>query len=219
MALELYQSDDKYPISFDDAWRWLEYSRKDSAKVAFNSCGFVESIDFRRFPDKSGKPQGGRPVENIQLTCECLKQWGMMCGTSKGKEIRSYFIECERIAKASHKPKTQIQLLVEIVNQMAQQEQALLQQVEIQKQQEYRIAIIESEQERYNYPSGHSHTVMGFANLQGIKITANEASKKGRLASTLCREKGINVERIHDPRFGKVGMYPEEILVEVFKNA
>lgn len=110
----------------------------------------------------------------------------------------------------TQKPKTQIQLLAEIATQMAQQEQLLL-------EQDQRITAVEAEQERYNYPNGRFHTVMGFANLQGIKITANEASRKGRLASKLCRKQGISVERIYDPRFGKVGMYPEEILVEVFK--
>ena len=113
MALELYQSTENYPVDFDDAWQWLEYSNKANAKTAFIACGFIESTDFISFHDTSRKPQGGRPAENIQLTCECLKQWGMMCGTSKGKEIRAYFIECERIAKTSHKPKSQIELLVE----------------------------------------------------------------------------------------------------------
>lgn len=112
----------------------------------------------------------------------------------------------------TQKPKTQIQVLAEIAQQMAEQEQKLL---------EYsnRIAIIEAEQERYNYPSGHKFTVMGFANLNGINIGAKEAANKGRFASSICRNRNITVERIHDPRFGQVGIYPEEILVEVFKDS
>jgi KilA-N domain len=112
----------------------------------------------------------------------------------------------------SQKPKTKIQVLAEIAQQMAEQEQRLL---------EYsnRIAAIEAEQERYNYPGGHKFTVMGFANLNGIDVSAKEAANKGRKASLICRTRNIVVERIHDPRFGQVGIYPEEILVEVFKGS
>jgi DNA-damage-inducible protein D len=57
---------------------------------------------------------------------------------------------------------------------------------------------------------------VGFANLQGLEISTKEASTKGRRASALCRNLGI--ERIHDPRFGKVGLYPESVLIEVFST-
>ena len=33
------------------------------------------------------------------MTVDAFKHWGMLCGTEKGKQIRSYFIECEKIAK------------------------------------------------------------------------------------------------------------------------
>ncbi len=68
----------------------------------------------------------------------------------------------------------------------------------------------------YSTPSGHKYTVLGFAAKQGIQISAKDASTKGRRASYLCRQKGIDIERIHDPRFGYVALYPEDILLKVF---
>lgn len=107
-------------------------------------------------------------------------------------------------------PMTQIQVLAQIAQQMADQEQQLL-------QQEARLAAVEAEQQRYLTPCGHKYTVMGFANLHKIKISGTEAAVKGRAAARICKAQGIEVEQVYDPRFGKVGLYPEDVLAQVFK--
>jgi hypothetical protein len=112
---------------------------------------------------------------------------------------------------------TQVQLLAALAQQLAEQEQHLLQQQQQQTQILARLKAVEVEQDRVNTPCGHKYSVVGFANLQGLEISVKEAGTKGRNASALCRKQGIEIERIHDPRFGKVGLYPESILVEVFK--
>jgi KilA-N domain len=112
---------------------------------------------------------------------------------------------------------TQVQLLAAIAQQMAEQEQRLLKQQQQQNEILARLKAVEVEQDRVSTPCGHKYSVVGFANLQGLEISVKEASAKGRKASALCRQQGVEVERIHDPRFGKVGLYPESILVEVFK--
>jgi prophage antirepressor-like protein len=108
-------------------------------------------------------------------------------------------------------PMTQIQVLASIAQQMADQEQQLL-------QQEARLAAVEAEQQRYLTPCGHKYTVMGFANLHKISISAKQAAAKGKVASRLCRSQGIEVEQVYDPRFGTVGLYPEDALAQVFKG-
>lgn len=233
LAQQIYNSTEQYPVDFDLAWKWLDYSRKDNAKRHFEKCGFFEGIDFtvldplevkstqliNDFLDKGedhstialivaltlpsvtpfdecsyskllaellhsksevvcgngridvltknkiwevkksvkdfsealsqlkrysvsypnhklGFYLVGRITEEdkikatklckqhsllfgymsssqfesirrkqenlstqILLTIDCLKYWGMMCGTEKGKQIRKYFLECEKIAK------------------------------------------------------------------------------------------------------------------------
>jgi phage regulator Rha-like protein len=108
-------------------------------------------------------------------------------------------------------PMTQIQMVVVMATQLAAQEQQLL-------QQEARLAAVEAEQQRYLAPCGHKYTVMGFANIKEIKISAVQAAVKGRAASRICSSQGIEVERVYDPRFGKVGLYPEDVLAQVFKG-
>ncbi|AVH63877.1 KilA-N domain-containing protein [Nostoc sp. 'Peltigera membranacea cyanobiont' N6] len=111
---------------------------------------------------------------------------------------------------------TQVQLLAAIAKQLAEQEQHLLQQQQQQTEILHRLKAVEVEQDRVNTPCGHKYSVVGFANLQGLEISVKEAGTKGRKASALCRKQGIEIERIHDPRFGKVGLYPESVLIEVF---
>lgn len=111
------------------------------------------------------------------------------------------------------------EILLAQAQRLVDQEKKLLAIQSTQTEQQHRISAIEAEQERYNYPGGHKFTVMGFANLNGISISAKEAATKGRKASLICKSRNITVERIHDPRFGRVGMYPEDVLVEVFKDS
>ncbi|MCG6134710.1 MAG: hypothetical protein MET45_08600 [Nostoc sp. LLA-1] len=102
---------------------------------------------------------------------------------------------------------TQVQLLAAIAQQMAEQEQRLLEQEQQQTQVLARLKAVEIEQDRFNTPCRHKYSVVGFANLQGLEISVKEASAKGRKASALCRKQNIEIERIHDPRFGRVGLY------------
>jgi hypothetical protein len=113
---------------------------------------------------------------------------------------------------------TEIQLLAAIAKNLAEQEQHLLQQQQQQTEILHRLKAVEVEQDRVNTPCGHKYSVVGFANLQGLEISVKEASTKGRKASALCRQQGIEIERIHDPRFGRVGLYPESVLIEVFST-
>lgn len=51
-----------------------------------------------------GFSRGGRPRAEYHLTVEAAKHIGMMSGTDRGFDLREYFIECERRAKAATLP-------------------------------------------------------------------------------------------------------------------
>jgi hypothetical protein len=150
----------------------------------------------------------------------CTKQARLVCRSFNTIGIRAWIqdkLGWTKPASNSETAMTQIQLLAAIAQQMAQQEQYLLEQQQQQTQILARLKAVEVEQDRVNTPCGHKYSVVGFANLQGLEISVKEAGTKGRKASALCRNLGIEIERIHDPRFGKVGLYPESVLIEVFK--
>ena len=95
LVFEIIQSNEPFSVNFDDAWKWIGYSKKANAKVAFEGAGFLEGIDFRFLLINQQKSGRGRPSNKIKLTIEAFKSWAMMAGTPRGKEVRAYFLKCE----------------------------------------------------------------------------------------------------------------------------
>jgi prophage antirepressor-like protein len=62
-----------------------------------------------------------------------------------------------------------------------------------------------------------TYSVLGFLKLKGSQASCVEASMMGKVASRLCRQRGIPVVKIRDPRFGEVGTYPESLLEEIWQ--
>ena len=102
LALALLESTEDFPVGFDDAWQWIGYATKQKAKNKLLN-NFEEGLDFSLTQtvkvQKEGKRRVSRPYEQIALTTDCFKSFGMMAGTQKGREIRRYFLECERQVK------------------------------------------------------------------------------------------------------------------------
>lgn len=99
LAQSLYVANKQFPVNFDDAWQWLEYSRKDSAKRHFDKCNFIQDVDFSSLHINVERAIGATSKIEIHLTIECFKLWAMMTSSSMGNEVRQYFLQCERIAK------------------------------------------------------------------------------------------------------------------------
>lgn len=95
LIVSLLQSQDNFPVDFDDAWQWLEFSTKGNAKRSFEKAGFLEGVDFFSFIQNDKRETGATLRETIQLTIDCFKTWAMMVNTSKGKQVRKYFLDCE----------------------------------------------------------------------------------------------------------------------------
>jgi phage anti-repressor protein len=110
-ALTLFNSADDFPVDFELAWEWLGFSRKDTAKESLTGGIFEEGRDFlysrnnqgiEKIDAKTAKSINKKAGEQqkIWLTIDCFKTWGMMAATERGKEVRKYFLACERELKA-----------------------------------------------------------------------------------------------------------------------
>ena len=99
LAKELMQSENMFPVTLENAFKWLEYYDKSTAKRAFLNCGFIEDIDYSISTEPTTTGISAIPKQNLVMTTEAFKQWSMMSGTERGKQIRLYFLECEKIAK------------------------------------------------------------------------------------------------------------------------
>ena len=98
VVFSLMKSDKEFPIDFDDAWKWIGYSRKDKGKPNLIS-NFEKNIDYIQqmtFPKKGKTSSGGASSQKYYLTVDCFKSYCLMAGTERGKKVRKYFIECEK---------------------------------------------------------------------------------------------------------------------------
>jgi hypothetical protein len=62
-------------------------------------------------------------------------------------------------------------------------------------------------------------TIVGYGTLHGIHVGLPLASRLGRMVTGLCKALGIETDKIPDPRFGEVKMYPTSVLDEVFERS
>ncbi len=101
--LAIIESKDPFPIDFEDAWKWIGYSRKDVAKRKLVS-NLMEVIDYQSLLRKEKREIGATHRNIVKLTVDCFKSFCMMAETERGREVRQYFLKCERIAKARFVP-------------------------------------------------------------------------------------------------------------------
>jgi phage anti-repressor protein len=109
LVFGLLSSSEQFPIDFDDAWQWVGYTQKKNAlrKLVNN---FEKEIDYIGDSDEDSPDQqlafadgkaswGGHNKRILFLTVDCFKSFSMMAGTKKGKEVRRYFLNCEKRLK------------------------------------------------------------------------------------------------------------------------
>ena len=101
LAIELSESVELFPVDLDDAWKWIGYSRKDKCLEMLKS-NFIQGVDFLFLEKLHEKVDQPSRENKYGLTIEAFKMLGMMTSTSKGREIREYFLECEKRAKAAN---------------------------------------------------------------------------------------------------------------------
>jgi phage anti-repressor protein len=110
LVFSMLNSDKEFPVSLDDAWQWLGYSRKEHAKNCLSSNFEQDSDYIIEATAKTGDVtvSGFQPNnrQDIYLTVDCFKSFAMLAGTAKGKEVRKYFLNCEKRLKELLKVQT-----------------------------------------------------------------------------------------------------------------
>jgi len=70
-------------------------------KVQINRAGIIENEDFVKLTQKRELSATGQSTIEYHLTLESGKHIAMMSQAKKGREVRNYFIECEKVAMQS----------------------------------------------------------------------------------------------------------------------
>lgn len=85
-----------------DLWQFVESKTQfsDWIKGRIEKYGFIEGEDWviQKIVNNS---VGGRPTLDYHLTIEMAKELAMVENNEKGRQVRRYFIECERRAKSA----------------------------------------------------------------------------------------------------------------------
>ena len=102
------QSDKEFPIDFDDAIEWWDCRTRDGKSVRRDSLVRKLKVDYYEHSDYHlhkneevvQRPQGGGSgLDKYFLTVECFKMMGMQVSGERGRQIRQYFLNCEKELK------------------------------------------------------------------------------------------------------------------------
>jgi len=199
-------ADGKQVVSARELYDFLGLNKAAFARWA------KKNIEENSFAKESEDWEGfnivlnGNESKDYALSLDFSKRLSMMARTEKGEEARNYFIECEKQTKKAIQPMSQLDILAMSVALLQEQAKKI-------EEVNNRIDKIEAKQ----LTSGIDYyTVVGFASLNKVKVTPSQANILGRKCSSRSRSMGVPKQDIHDPRYGLVGGYHEEILEFVF---
>lgn len=170
---------------------------------------------------------GGRQ-EMLTLKEPGLYEVVMKSRKAQAKEFKRWVFEevlpsIRKTGSYSAQPKTtaeiilaQAQMLVEVERRLAdleQRQKAIEEEQEIQKME---VDANSAELERFRHGHGYWYSILGWCKLKGKdKLSLRELQSLGRKVSAMCKAENIKPERIRDPRFGEVNLYPQRLLEEL----
>lgn len=196
-ARELYQS-----LGLNKT-QWKRWYEKNIIENPFAK----QDIDFVGFDIMSN----GNITKDFALSIEFAKNLCMLARTEAGEKVRNYFIEVEKAAQSVHNALTS----------SLEPEEILLKALQLQIEQKKRLAAVEHEVKQIKAATmtrPNWFTIVGYATTKGMNIGLSIAGSLGKKAAKICKERGITMESIPDPRFGRVHVYPESVLSEVFSQ-
>lgn len=150
------------------------------------------------------------------LTMDCAKEISMVQRNDKGKQARQYFIEVEKQFRAATTASclTMEDMMIIQLQSIKEQKEKIrnLEAIAAEAQKD----IFDLKVKTTTRPS--YFTVVGYATLKGVKVNVSIAADIGRKSAKSCYYQHFPIDKVNDPRFGSVGLYPEEVLSEIFKN-
>ena len=98
-ASQVFGNESVNTVNARDIWVFVESKNEFAHWIKDRLEDFEESVDFTLFGKNPKNEFGfniGRPLKEYYLTIECAKHICMLERNAKGKELRQYFIDCEK---------------------------------------------------------------------------------------------------------------------------
>lgn len=111
-----FGADEVNAVNARDLHKALD-SKKDFSswiKARIDKLGLVENRDYGVFTQMGENLYGGRPAKEYVVPIDIAKHLAMIEMTDKGRQVREYFIECEKKLKKHYLPQTYAEALMEL---------------------------------------------------------------------------------------------------------
>lgn len=112
-----FGTDEVNAVNARDLWKSLESKQQfaDWIKARISKLRLIENTDFITLRNQGNKGFGGdvKSVEYI-VSIDIAKHLAMIEMTDKGRQVREYFIECEKKLKKHYLPQTYAEALMEL---------------------------------------------------------------------------------------------------------
>lgn len=111
-----FGADEVNAVNARDLHKALD-SKKDFSswiKARIDKLGLVENRDYGVFTQMGENLSGGRPAKEYVVPIDIAKHLAMIEMTDKGRQVREYFIECEKKLKKHYLPQTYAEALMEL---------------------------------------------------------------------------------------------------------
>jgi phage anti-repressor protein len=194
-AIELYNQ-----LGFDIT-NWAKWHRKNITgnQFAIENEDYVVLVLSTRTVDYA-------------LSLDFAKKLSMLARTEQGEKVRNYFIEVEKVALQSN---SDVQLIMQQAQMLLQSLQITAGNTKAIEMHEERLKSIESKQDieiKQDY-----FTILAYCKRNNIQLSFSEAIQKGKIATRLSKEKGIDLRQVSDEKYGYVNSYKDSILKETFQ--
>ncbi len=168
------------------------------------------STDFteRNFALSAYKDATGRKCKEYQITRDGFSFLVMgFTGKDAAKFKEQYIKAFNLMEQQANRPMTQAEM-------MLAQAQLIVQLDNTQREHDARLRVLEAK----SVVDFEHYSVMAYAVINNVSVSRNKAATVGRKCASICKTRGIEVEKIQDPRYGHVGAYPLDVLKEVFTH-
>lgn len=208
-VLKLSQSDNEFPINLDEVWM-LVYSSRSKAVRALKD-NFIENEDYLPVSKNGQRSDDGRFSNGNQtdyfLSLSCMEFF-------IARKVRPVFEVYRQVFHRTVRSQlSPIEMQLEMMKSMQLQLQELI-------ETKAEIKQLKSEVEEIKQRTTtdlHQSTIVAFITRNHIKLDVTKYGAMGRKATSICKKRGLNITKINDVRWGKVSVYPDSVLEEVFK--
>lgn len=199
---ERFDSGEQYPYDLEELVG-IAFTQKVDAIRALEK-EFTQPIDFCVKSQNPKNSHVGRPAKQYLLAPLTFE---FMVARRCKPVFDIYHQIFHAVVNVAKTPVTSGQMFMEVAKQFLVFEQ--------------RLFVMETAQQRLEdrvneaLPRDHYLTILGFCSKYHVQLSAKDRQQLGVEAGKLCRQRGLLIDRVPDKRYGTVGSYPEEILLEL----